>query len=625
MKQAEGILMDALRKAALVLALVMVVAGSAAAQTIGVSIEPSRTSGVAPLAVFFDASGTTYSATGASPFHDLVYEWSFGDPDSGTWSISGKSKNSALGPVAAHVFEQPGTYTVSVNVCDASRCSQSQVTIQVQDPNTVFSGERTICVRATATGDFSGCPAGALQQTNSDWSAVAAAATAGRRILLRRGDVWPTGGGVRLNNSGPGIIGAFGTGAKPRLALSTTVLVLGAARDWRFMDLDVNRGSYVGENAFEAEGRYGENRNLLFLRVDVTEFYRAMEIAHSTIDWYHHPNNHNGMFFVDGNFTRITGGHGVYLAGERMALMGLRITEKSGSHNVRMPYATRSVLQHCYLQGSGSEQHVVKIHSGEWGSSGVTDARYGENIVVSDNIINGTNAGPWLMAIGPQSGRYDERIRNVIVERNQFRSVPEYGVALHVWASYVSVRNNIFNLSGTSRGSTGAVTTRRGIEPAPEGNRFLNNTCYRGDAGSDTTCISVTSQASNSIVRNNLLYAPSASPRSVLSNDGVGTTASDNLNATSNPFMVSSPANAADFRLAAGSAAIDAGASVASNLLDFAGNRRPYDGNSDGTARIDLGAFEFGGQYVPPTPGPEPTPEPTPTRPAAPVLLAPGT
>lgn len=616
--------MDALRKAILTLALAMAVAGSASAQTIGVSIEPSRTNGVAPLAVFFDASGTTYSASGSSPFHDLIYEWSFGDPEAGTWSVTGKSKNAALGPVAAHVFEQPGTYTVSLSVCDASRCSQSQVTIQVQDPNTVFSGERTICVRATTSGDFSGCPAGALQQTNSDWSAVAAAATAGRRVLLRRGDVWSTGGGVRFTDSGPGIIGAFGSGPKPRLAVPTTVLVLAAARDWRFMDLDVNRGSYVDQNAFEYDGRYGENRNLLFLRIDVTEFYRAMEISHHGLDWYNQPNNHNGMFFVDGNFNRITGGHGVYLAGERMALMGLRITEKSGSHNVRLPYATRSVLQHCYLQGSGSAQHVVKIHAGEWGKTGVTDAKYGERIVVSDNVIDGRNSGPWMMAIGPQSGRYDERVRDVIVERNLYRSTSQYGTNLHVWASRVTVRNNIFDLTGSSGEGTGVVTTHRGLEPTPVGNRFLNNTCYKGDGGSDAVCVSIGSAASSSEVRNNLLFAPGTTRRTVVSNSGSGTVSSDNADVASNPFVAASPASAADFRLASGSAPIDGGANTGSNLLDFAQNRRPHDGNGDGTARIDLGAFEYGGQYVPPAPSPEPTPEPTPTRPAAPVLLAPG-
>src|SRR5512145_1297788 len=80
-----------------------------------ISLVPSRTSGVAPLAVFFDATGTTRSST-FRPFHDVEYRWDFGDPVSGNWqptdgSRTGRSRNSATGPVAAHVFGAPGTYT----------------------------------------------------------------------------------------------------------------------------------------------------------------------------------------------------------------------------------------------------------------------------------------------------------------------------------------------------------------------------------------------------------------------------------------------------------------------------------------------------------------------------------
>src|SRR3990172_2937982 len=79
------------------------------------SLESARTSGVAPLAVFFDATGTT--ATGTNhPFHELEYRWDFGDLASGNWRTTGLPKNKAMGPVAAHVFETPGTYPVTLTV-----------------------------------------------------------------------------------------------------------------------------------------------------------------------------------------------------------------------------------------------------------------------------------------------------------------------------------------------------------------------------------------------------------------------------------------------------------------------------------------------------------------------------
>lgn len=47
-----------------------------------------------------------------------------------------------------------------------------------------------------------------------------------------------------------------------------------------------------------------------------------------------------------------------------------------------------------------------------------------------------------------------------------------------------------------------------------------------------------------------------------------------------------------DYRLSFGSPAIDSGTDMGAPLLDFNGNTRPVDGNLDGTAGVDMGAFE---------------------------------
>ncbi len=49
-----------------------------------------------------------------------------------------------------------------------------------------------------------------------------------------------------------------------------------------------------------------------------------------------------------------------------------------------------------------------------------------------------------------------------------------------------------------------------------------------------------------------------------------------------------------DFRLAAGSPAIDAGTNTGAPATDFAGNSRPIDGDGDDLAIVDMGAFERG-------------------------------
>jgi hypothetical protein len=47
-----------------------------------------------------------------------------------------------------------------------------------------------------------------------------------------------------------------------------------------------------------------------------------------------------------------------------------------------------------------------------------------------------------------------------------------------------------------------------------------------------------------------------------------------------------------DFRLLAGSPAIDKASSLKAPVFDFAGNRRPQDGDGDGTEAFDIGAYE---------------------------------
>ena len=201
-------------------------------------IEATRLSGPAPLAVMFDATGSRLGSSGTYAFHDLNYEFNFGDNNGSIWALSGQSKNvQSGGPLAAHIFEQPGTYTVRVRVSAPNgQYSDATVAVTVQDPAVVYPGTQTICV--STSGNYSGCPAGAVQQTGLPVSFD------GKRILLRRGESF---GNITVRHQDDGVqIGAFGTGAKPRVQ---TVLI-GPGRpttadfpdEITLMDLDVANG-----------------------------------------------------------------------------------------------------------------------------------------------------------------------------------------------------------------------------------------------------------------------------------------------------------------------------------------------------------------------------------------------
>jgi predicted outer membrane repeat protein len=75
-----------------------------------------------------------------------------------------------------------------------------------------------------------------------------------------------------------------------------------------------------------------------------------------------------------------------------------------------------------------------------------------------------------------------------------------------------------------------------------------------------------------------------------------GATEEGNLN--SDPLFVDAPNG--DLHLQANSPAIDAGTYTGSPSVDLDGNRRPLDGNGDGTAGVDMGAYEFKASNVAP-------------------------
>jgi hypothetical protein len=130
------------------------------------------------------------SSTTTRIFHDIEYRWNFGDATGlarATWNQGSSARNVATGPLAAHVHKTPGTYTVVVN--DAANTVSYQCQIMMQDPEVVFAGAKTACF--SASGNFSGCPAGAAQVTINNVVRVAAEVTAAnsvRRLLLRRAE-----------------------------------------------------------------------------------------------------------------------------------------------------------------------------------------------------------------------------------------------------------------------------------------------------------------------------------------------------------------------------------------------------------------------------------------------------
>ena len=598
---------------AVVIVVSVAFATSASAQTTA-RFNPSRTSGVAPLAVFFDGSLST--ASGADSIHDLYYEWDFGDPGSGSWAHSGISKDAGRGPWAAHVFEKTGTYTVRVTVTapDGSQSSATR-TINVSDPDSFYAGAKTVCI--SASGAFSGCPAGAQHVTSSSFQTGAAHWGTGKRVLFRRGDAFTIGKTLGLNLPGPATIGAYGTGPAPRVTSTKAGPVFKTSGrtprfdDWRIMDLDFRGPGSQYSSLISGDGT---SKRFLALRVSATNFHTAVSFPSSVINYYQQPEMNDQLAFVECSFTDMNGGkggNGLYLSVNRLIFLGNTVVDsEDAEHILRIQYLGGGVLSHNYLARPAKGKHVVKIHAVTQNVRQSFSERDSHDFLISHNTFQG-GMNDWTVALGPQNKITDERVHDVILESNLFLAGPSTRIHMLLWGSRMTVRNNVFQMDGGAR-HVGVSITRRGIEPPPSDNRAYNNTCYTSDSASSVSCIGASGAAVSTTAINNLVYAPNAGAATAAS-AGSGTVR-DNARLTSNPFVSASPAAALDFRLRAGGAAVDAGGPVTYRGADFEGSPRPTDGDQDGSVQWDLGAFELAGAG-----GSAPPPPATP--PAAPVLL----
>lgn len=199
--------------------------------TFAASLAASRVSGVAPLYVNFDATGTTHN-TSTNPTHELFYSWIFGDAGAGNWAYGVQSaglisKNAAFGPVTGHVFETPGTYTVNLVVMDGVNTVSKSVTITVQDPNVVYAGTKTICI--SHSGNFADAPSGAMQihtAGNTDmYAAWNTYKVSNKRILFCKSDAWVSSASINLGGLTGTTVSGYGTGDPHTFASGTLVSV----------------------------------------------------------------------------------------------------------------------------------------------------------------------------------------------------------------------------------------------------------------------------------------------------------------------------------------------------------------------------------------------------------------
>lgn len=333
---------------------------------------------VAPCAVVFDAIGTTDSAT-ADAFRDLFYSWNFGDNTGEFWAYGAKpgtqSKNQEQGPIAGHVYETPGTYTITLTVINAyGGINTVTQEITVTDPNVIFAGQNTICV--STGGDFAGAPSGSLNITSNNFYAnMNTYAVAGKRVLFRRGEVFVSGARGTLINRTNFQIGAFGTGVKPEIQITAAISEVirlwgnnGVIDNVQIFDLNITNPTNIA-SVYAATLYLPISSDSLYEDLGRVLLYR---IEASRTSGYSLSGGRGSALVECSNYHPVTVGgvNGLWASDVyRTMVLGNSLDNNlSGEHCIRFQGWSKAIIAHNYLARPSTAKHCMTIR----GSDGPT-------------------------------------------------------------------------------------------------------------------------------------------------------------------------------------------------------------------------------------------------------------
>lgn len=549
-----------------------------------------RASGISPFTAFFDATGTTHSSLAANKtaFQDVTYTWSFGDTGAsgaGAWAYGSNaghnSTNAATGGVAAHVYITPASdvsYPVTVTATDGTNKASCQLAVTAYDPagKNGFGGPSTspatTCVSASSApgAGSGGCPVGAAVLQQSNYVTALGALGNGKRVLFKCGDTF-TGASYTINAT-KASIGAYGgcegtTTNRPVLqanAGSITMLAMGTTSgDIRISDIVFDGGTQKTVTVFDTSGNLNSNHPYQYT-------FSNLDAKHQVYSWRWASGAQMALInsvaeaqtatpFIN-VFPNYAGTGGAWVTSgtvpndDFLFVAGNSFTNGApgnASYEVmRDSYASKAVISNNSMTNAGPSYATLKLHDLNFATNATTGAwsgTYSEYDVISDNYFAGSS-GANVVEVSPQNPQSDERMRNIVIERNLFAGTEGYGRQLLLSGANNTVRDNVFR---NASGSVGVQVAQRGIEPAPQFIEVYNNTCSGGAAAS---CVafnnngnSGTVQASNSWASNNLIFNSGA-----VANSGAGNAVTSNSTVTSlNPGFSNgsgSFASMSDFR-----------------------------------------------------------------------------
>jgi hypothetical protein len=438
-------------------------------------ITSSQTSGVAPLAVFFDTTSTPTFADGS--FIDATVEWDF---DVDNTDPKGHYRK-ASGFLVAHVFDQPGTYRVRAQAHDIQgRTGLAEATIQAQ----AFSGT-TYYVAASGADSNPGTTMASPVKTVQH--AIQDLAKPNTRVLFRKGDTFNTRE-VSGSAKGPVILASYDDPQSPSdqapIIYSTAAdndwSTLDIGEDWRAMDLHLRSGgstdgTYGKSGGPRYPGGINGGKGSLIYRVEFDNLAGVlMGLA--------------GNIVAECNLHDFSG-YGWYSAdSDAAAVIGNRVHDMSddvGQHVFRMQNGSRLFLAWNEFGPNAFVNYDILTIRGN-----------SDKVVIYGNVIH-----DWVTGIWPQNRNSAEEYQHhCVVEGNLFLGQSQRQGALALHAKDIVVRNNVFY-----NYQTGISIENDTVVGPSQRVRVYNNTFISGTPNDYFTVVGVDSACFDVDLENNVM------------------------------------------------------------------------------------------------------------------------
>jgi hypothetical protein len=474
------------------------------------SVTPSFTvnqsSGPAPLNVYFNAKATTTNVVKANqtanigPWRTLEYSWDFGDPASGTWPISGLSRNSQVGgALAAHVFDngtQVHTVTLTVKVGLPWRTNTNASPTQyIVDDLVRQNGNTYFCAVAHTPGVF------ATDLATGKWTLlqvgeISSSTTQNITVQSHLDATW-AGGKYYVSSSG--------NFARAPSGWITQTIVPSVTVNNRVIWLRGDGDSYAG---FDVQGTnikvYGDPGNTTApnigrLRIGGTKSSVSRvngstggQIVDGAVDcmYYNNTLSHTDPSSIVLYFEQVGSDTfqtivrpwfvgndcvdqpnsiaGIYGAGFQPVIMGntagwIPPYGADQQHSCRVYSWWELIVAHNWLKGGSTDgiRHALKLPSQgfvEWPTTS-PNAYASEYCVVANNTFGNTQDNDdWNVDIGPQNDTHAEGIGYAIMENNTFINGTKTSTNILYTGKFMCMRGNTVSNAATLTYSMNAAS-----------------------------------------------------------------------------------------------------------------------------------------------------------------------